>query len=105
MSEAAPSESLSGGLLRPFWMLIGNAVILLAALTIARMPPWTPSWRDGLFALAVASLVASRWLDVTRHAGTTADGEPMTRAMLMRWVAGAVVVCGALWFLCQSIEF
>lgn len=105
MSDAAPSESPLGGFLRPFWMLIGNALILLVALAIARMPPWTPSWRDGMFGLAVVALVWSRWTDVTRHGGTTADGEPMTRSMLLRWMAGAAVVSGALWLLVQSVEF
>jgi len=104
MSQAAPSESLLAGLLRPFWMLIGNAVILLLALTLARLPPWTPSWRDGVFFASVACLVWSRWTDVTRHGGTSAQGEVMTRPMLLRWTAGAVAACTALWLLSQSIE-
>lgn len=105
MSTAAPSESFLPGLLRAFWMLIGNAVILLFALTIARLPPWTPSWRDGVFFVSVACLVWTRWTDVTRYGGSSAQGEAMTRPMLTRWTVGAVSVCGALWLLCQSVKF
>jgi hypothetical protein len=104
MSTLAPSESSLPAFLRLFWMLVGNAVIVLTALVVARMPPWTFSWRDVIYAVAVVGLVWSRWIDATRYGGTSAQGEEMTRPMLMRWIAVALALTTGLWLLAQSLE-
>lgn len=104
MSSAAPPEPMLPSALRVYWMLIGNAVILLTGLTIARLPHWTPTWRDGLFAASLIALVWSRWVDATRYGGTNAQGDPVTKPMLVRWTAVAVAVSAGLWVLSQSID-
>ncbi|MBC8070396.1 MAG: hypothetical protein IAG13_18840 [Deltaproteobacteria bacterium] len=105
MSSAVPEESFLPALLRAFWMLFGNGVVLVVALMIARLPPWSLGWRDLLLAASVGCLVWSRWLDAHRYGGTAADGAPMTHAMLLRWTATVVASTLALWVVVQSIGF
>jgi hypothetical protein len=105
MSSVVPQQSFVPALLRAFWMLFGNGVVLVIALMIARMPPWSLSWRDLLFAASVGCLVWARWLDTRRYGGTAADGGPMTLALLLRWTATVVASTLALWVLVQSIGF
>jgi len=105
MTHSEPQQSFVPALLRAFWMLLGNGAVLIIALTIARLEPWTLSWRDIVFWCCVGCVLYSRWVDATRYGGTTADGEPMTRSMLVRY---AVMLLGAstgLWIVAQSIGF
>ncbi|HWB80190.1 MAG TPA: hypothetical protein VG755_34730 [Nannocystaceae bacterium] len=101
--SAVPAESFFPAFLRAFWMLLGNAVLLVLALTIARLPPWTLGWHDLLFAGSVVALLWSRWVDAVRYGGTTAQGEPVTRPILLRWAAIVVAASAMLWLLVQSI--
>lgn len=105
MSSDASTESFFPALLRAFWMLLGNGVLLIVALTIARMPPWTLSWRDAFYAGALVCLLWSRWTDALHYGGTTAQDQPITRAQLLRWSATVVLCCTALWLGAQSIGF
>lgn len=105
MSTVAPAESFLPALLRAFWMLLGNGVVLVVGLMIARLPPWTLGWRDALFVACVASLVASRWIDANRYGGTSADGVPMTRPILLRWTMTVLALSAGLWFVAQANGF
>jgi hypothetical protein len=101
--SAGPAESFFPALLRAFWMLLGYAMLLVLALTIARLPPWTLGWHDLVFAAFVVALLWSRWVDAARYGGTTAQGEPVTRQLLLRWAGIVVAFSAMVWLLAQSI--
>ncbi len=104
MSSSAPTaDSFFPALLRAYWMLLGNAAALVIALSIATHGRWSLGWRDVAYWLCVATILASRWFDVERYGGTTGSGDPMTRSMLARWIAGMLVALGVLWTGAQSI--
>lgn len=104
MDDAEHVDSFLPAFARAYWMMLGNAVLLVLALVIARRPTWTPGWPDAIYLLGLAALPLSRWYDVTYCRGTTADGAPMTRAQLVRYIVVAIVVGVAGWGLVQSIE-
>ncbi|MBX7082330.1 MAG: hypothetical protein K1X88_24190 [Nannocystaceae bacterium] len=98
-----PSESPTSGLARLVWMGAGNAVLLLLALSIARLQPWTFSWRDLAYAVVLFGVVWVRWVDVNRLGGRTADGDPATPRDWQRWALALVLVGSSTWALAQSL--
>jgi formate C-acetyltransferase len=47
----------------------GNAVLLMLALSIARVQPWTATWRDLAYGAVLFGVLWVRWIDVTRFGG------------------------------------
>lgn len=105
MNTTNPDVQLSpaAGLARAFWMMLGNILLLVLCLSIARQLPWTFTWRDAAYALGLATLLAVRWLDITRLGGRTADGDPATSADWRRWALSTSGFAAAGWFLAQAI--
>ncbi len=98
-----PSESPASGLARIVWMGAGNAVLLMLALSIARVQPWTATWRDLAYGAVLFGVLWVRWIDVTRFGGRTADGDPASKRDWQRWATAVLVVAGAAWALAQSL--
>lgn len=103
MSEPTVSTSGRGVLTRLYWMLIGPALMLVAAGLIAKHPTWSLGWKDFMFWAAIASLIAVRWLDVRRFGGLTADGEPATLRHLRRHALLILGIGTAVWPLAQAV--
>lgn len=86
-----------GALARIYWMFLGNMLLMLLACALLLEPG--SGWVDAAFFGAAASIVLVRVLDVSVLGGTTADGEPSSRADVRRFVVLylflAVVVWGA----------
>lgn len=89
-SHAPPSGT--GCLLRLFWMLLGNAIVYgsLAMIAMNREP--FPSLLDAVAWITVALILLARRVDITRHHGTTASGDPATLAHWRRYAVAVVVL-------------
>ena len=89
-------SSLTGALIRGYWMPLGHSLCGFAVLAILRTS--TASWRDGLSWATVVSMIVARWIDVRWLARRTTDGEPATPAHARCFGVGvaADVACGSL---------
>ena len=95
-------DSASGCLLRVFWMLIGNLILLFCALGIFQNRSGFLGVADAFYWAAVGSLLAARYVDIRYLQGRTAEGNP---ASLAHWRRYAVLVCAAsttLWLLVHA---
>jgi hypothetical protein len=101
-STQSEYQSPSGCLLRLFWMGLGNVALVLTALWIYQSAGW--SIADILFGVIPLLMIGSRYLDIVRHQGTTANGEePATMAHLKRYALTLVMVAAALWAVTRAL--
>lgn len=103
-SSAVQADGNASTLLRLGWMLAGKAVLAFLATLILISPAWTMTWRDVLYWLVVAGVIAVRYADVYHHHGQTADGAPATPRDFKRYAIGLVVVAALVWAGCQSVQ-
>ncbi|MBK6919294.1 MAG: hypothetical protein IPH07_18000 [Deltaproteobacteria bacterium] len=97
----APSPS-GNALLRLVWMSALPVVLLLIAL-IADSERWTFGATDIVLVVLLGAAIAARAIDTLRFHGSTADGEPSTRAHVVRYAATLVSVSIAAWVVAQSV--
>lgn len=91
-------------LVRLGWMVGGTLAMIVSGMSIAAQPSWTFGWRDVVFWSAALASIALRYLDVTRFAGETADGQPATRADLARYAAGLCLTAAVAWFCAHALR-
>lgn len=91
-------------LVRLGWMLAGTLVMLVSVMTIASLPAWTFSFRDGVFWGAVIATGGLRYWDTTRFAGQTASGGLTTTSDLHRYLGGLGVFAVVAWMTAQAIH-
>ena len=89
-------------LLRLVWMAALPFVLLCIAL-IADSERWTFGATDVALVVLLVAAIAARAIDTLRFHGSTADGEPSTRAHVVRYAATLVSVSIAAWVLAQSV--
>jgi hypothetical protein len=94
----------TGLLLRMFWMGVGNLLLVYLAGSIARVPPWSLTWRDIAYGITVVALVTARYLDVARYDGLTINSAPATQVHVRRYAVALFVIASAIWGLAQSFE-
>ena len=85
-------------------MLVGNAILLILALTIFMSPSWTVSVKDGVYFVVVVLAIVLRYVDITRYGGRTTYGEPATRRDFVRYGIGMTVFSIVLWAIAQSVQ-
>lgn len=90
--EETPGEGAGGCLLRLFWMIAGNLMLVLALVAIAQRTSPGLSWVDIAFWAAVVAVLAARWVDITRFHGRNSDGQPATLADWRRHAVGLLAV-------------
>lgn len=97
--EQAPTpveyQSLVGCLPRIVWMGLGNMALVVAALAIHQSTGWTIA--DLLFWTVVGLLIGTRYVDIVRYQGLTADGQPATMAHFRRYAIVLLGTAVALW--------
>jgi hypothetical protein len=81
-----PSSTLSGLLLRTWWMLLGNGALLLVLALMAFERSALPSLLDVAFVALLASLVIARFVDIRYFGGCTAEGARATMTHFRRYV-------------------
>lgn len=90
------SNSELAGFARMFWLLLGPAILLLLALSIAkRGSSWfTP--HDVAYLCVLGLVLFARWFEF-RENPTTGAGEPATPADLRKYLIGATAIGMGLW--------
>jgi len=103
--ETARPTRLLGLLLRIFWMIAGNAALALSGLYIAQQHGGLFSVAAVCYGIIAAMLIASRYTDIVRYAGTTAYGQPATLTDWRRYAAGMVAISAAGWLAAHGIAY
>jgi hypothetical protein len=84
-------------LLRLFWMAAATMALALIGIFIAQARAWALSWADVAFWVIVALMAPARYLDVSRFAGTTVNGERATMADFRRYAVVLPLVAACWW--------
>ncbi len=90
-------------LLRLFWMMIGNLIVLFCASCIAQQGSSLLSVADAFYWAAVGSLLLVRYVDIRYAFGLTAYGDPASMAHWRRYAAALLVVSTGLWLAVHAI--
>lgn len=94
-------QSLAGCLPRIFWMGLGNVALIGGALAIYKSAGWTIA--DLFFWIVVGALIGVRYVDIVRYQGTTAHGEPATKAHLKRYVLVLLATAIVVWAVARAL--
>jgi len=100
----SPPTSAVGCLARLTWLLVGNFALGFCSVLIA-LGPSGLGLADIALWLCAGVVVAARWIDLTKYAGTTAEGAPAT---LAHWRRHAIIIGGAtssLWIAAHAIAW
>jgi len=103
-ASTAETPALGGCLLRVFWLLVGNAILLLVAVMLLLESPWTIGLKDGLFWATAVAVVAARWVDVTHYGGRTAEGGEATLGHVGKHALTIGAGAAAIWVVAQSVQ-
>jgi len=95
--EVVPHEGTGSCLARLCWMVIGNVILLVCAVSILGHHSSFFSVADLIFWATIALLIGVRYLDIKRLKGLTAAGEPASMAHWRRYVGILLAVCAAAW--------
>lgn len=95
----------AGCLLRIFWMMIGNVILLSCAYGIVQHPSSVLSIADVFYWAVVGSLLAARFVDIRHLDGTTAEGAPATMAHWRRYAVLLGIVATVLWLVVHGIAY
>lgn len=101
--EEGQHDSASGCLARLFWMMLGNAILAVAALKIFEGPSLGLTWADLVYWATVASLLVVRYADVRYLEGKRADGEPATMADWRRYSSMLTGSALVVWILLHAV--
>lgn len=85
-------------------MLAGNFALALSAIFIA-LGPGGLGLADLVLWLSAGAIVATRWLDVGRYEGTTADGARATWAHWRRHTVFVGAVAPLLWLVAHALAW
>jgi hypothetical protein len=92
-AQSIQTTSVFALFLRLFWLLIGNAILVVCFLAILAKEAKGLSWADALYGITIPLIIAARFLDVTRFGGKNSVGQPATIADWKRSTA-MLIGCG-----------
>ena len=101
-------NTLSGCLLRVFWLLIGNLALVICAYLIAVGGAKTffeVSVFDVLFWAAALILGLSRYIDIRFFQGSTTDGVRATMAHFRVYCFWLWIISWGLWILAHAVAY
>lgn len=96
-SQDQKYDSPAGCLLRLFWLLLGNAALVLVVLQLLLHPGGWFSGLDAVYWSVVVLIVAARYADICYYKGTTAEGKPSTLEDWRRYTFIIVLSASAAW--------
>ena len=98
-------DSILSLILRLFWMLLGNVILIVSAIFILQGKNWQFHTADAFFWGTAVALVLARYLDIKYFNGLNATGEPASMAHWEKY-AGLLVICAAaVWVLLHLINY
>lgn len=95
--EDVRRDPAAGCLLRIFWMIIGNVILLFSAYGITQQQDSLLSIADIFYWVFVAALLGARYADIRYFGGMTAEGAPATIADWRRYALVVLIICTGLW--------
>ena len=90
-----PQQGCLSGLIRLYWLSIGNLCLFFSAIASAKEP--SSATMGVLFLGAVVALLLVRFVDIRVYKGQTSEGEPATIAHWRRYALRLVIFSVALW--------
>ncbi len=96
-------DTVSGCLVRFFWMLVGNMALFFLAILVAQYEPFKLSLRDAVFWAVVALMMAARFVDIRHLDGVTTEGEPATQSDWTRYVARLLGGAAVVWLVAHGL--
>ena len=103
-SENPNSAELGGCLVRLFWLMVGNVILVLAAIGIGQNHAgFTLTGRDIFFWAAALSLLVVRYVDIRYLGGQTGDGHPASMTHWARYAATILGISLVLWLVAHAI--
>jgi hypothetical protein len=102
-SPQAKQDTVSGCLVRFFWMLVGNMALFFLTIIIAQYEAFELSIHDAAFWAVVLLLLAVRFVDISYMSGGTADGNRATLSDWKRYAAVLVGVAAAAWLAAHGL--
>jgi hypothetical protein len=98
------ASSDGGCLVRGFWMLLGNAMMAVYLVYIAQGDGPLYSFFSLGFWIVLGLVLYARYMDVTRFAGTTSEGDrPATMVDVKRFSKIQVAIAGTAWVVVHAI--
>lgn len=90
-------NSLTGCLIRLYWMIIGNALLFGCAVAISQGTTDLFGPIDALFWVLVGNLLIARYVDIRYFNGMTDSGEPATMVDFKRYASLLGLIAIGLW--------
>ena len=98
-------DSILSLILRLFWMLLGNVILIVSAIFIFQGKDWQFHTADAFFWGTVATLVLFRYLDIKFYNGLTASGEPASMANWRKYAFTLLIFSAAIWRLMHLVNY
>jgi hypothetical protein len=98
-------DSILGLFVRIFWMLLGNAILFFAALSIFQHKGEILHTADIVYWATTAALVIARYLDIKFWKGLTATGQPATMSHWRKYTVILLVCLTAVWAALHTINY
>ena len=92
-------------LARPFWMLLGNFILMICSANIIMGERSSARTSDIIFWSAVAAMIIVRFLDIKFLGGLTATGKPASISHWRKYVIVVVLCSAALWAAAHAVVF
>jgi hypothetical protein len=101
MADGRTIDSVLGLFLRLYWVMLGNGVVVIAAVFPLAYPQMPTALPLAGFGFGVLSLIAARFVDIRYCGGQTADGTPASLDDWKRYVRivvpSALLLLGVVW--------
>lgn len=98
-------DSIFSLLVRVFWVLLGNAILLISAIFIIQDENWKFHASDVVFWVTVAALLLARYLDIKFYGDSTSEGRPASMSHWRKYAAVLLIISTAVWVLAHVINF
>lgn len=98
-------DSIFSLMVRTFWILFGNVILLVSAAFIFQRKDWMFHTADIIFWVTVAALVLARYLDIKLYKGLTATGQPATMRHWRKYTVILLVCLTAVWAALHAINY
>jgi hypothetical protein len=99
------NSSAAGLLTRLFWMLLGNAILLISGVSILQYQDRGFHTADVIFWITTAVLIVVRYFDVKLWDGATCTGNPATMAHWRRYAVILLGCAGAIWAVLHLVVY
>jgi hypothetical protein len=87
----------TGLMARVYWIFLGNVLLVFLLILIVEKHEAFPSFLDGAYWVALASLIVIRYVDIRLLNGQTGEGKPATMAHWSQYARIVGAVAGGVW--------